>query len=223
MVMVPTSSFFSVVVVGAMNPRVHSPAWYKLVGLVSEDEYEKAIQSVTFAVPQFARVELPRIEIQCQEGRWEASTHHAEDSDRLAELAESVFDTHLKHTPIQSFGYNFHFTFETPSESGPTILEALRGSNLSKDWDDAITGQFSVVRRRADFVQRTEVQAPSKKAVTIATNYHHQLQKPEADKKPAFIDMGPEIKRWLRQHREDALDMSISYADYLASLRVSTP
>ena len=40
--MVSNKDFYNVVVIGAMNPRLHTPGWYRLVGLIDDVEMKEA-------------------------------------------------------------------------------------------------------------------------------------------------------------------------------------
>lgn len=213
--MTPTSSFYSVVVLGGMNPRIHSPGWYRLVDLISDEEHAKAVESSSFSIPPLARVQLPGLEIQCQENRWEALTHDPSQSDRLADIAGRIFDELLKHTAVAAYGFNFHFTYKVESDAGRILLKALKGTGLTSGVTDAVTGQFAIVRDRGVFTNRVEVQPSGDNAIIIASNYHHQIQIDPARQKPGFFDIGADLKRYLTEHREEALQGSMDYATHL--------
>jgi hypothetical protein len=101
-------SLFNIVVLGAMNPRIHHPHWYRQVGLISQQELEEALHAIdTIATPPLSQFRISSFLIQCQEQRWEIQSSSLEHIDRLTELASHVFDDLLKHTPVSRFGFNY--------------------------------------------------------------------------------------------------------------------
>lgn len=214
--MTPTSSFYSVVVLGGMNPRIHSPGWYRLVELISTAEYEHAIASTSFSIPPMARVQLPGFEIQCQEGRWEVQTNDPNLSDRLADIAGKVFDVHLKHTSVTAYGFNFNFTYESAGgEANRVVLKALKGTGLASGLNDVVTGEFSITRNRDRFQHRIDVTPVGENAVVIGSNYHHPIINDPSKAKAGFFDIGGDMKDYLAKHREEALQTSMDYAQHL--------
>ena len=67
-------SIYSIVVLGTMNPRIHSPAWYRLVGLISEEEMQEANQNELLIDPMVAKWQLKDLTMLCQFERWELQT-----------------------------------------------------------------------------------------------------------------------------------------------------
>jgi hypothetical protein len=104
------AELYSIVIVGSMNPRIHHPAWYEAVRILSAEEARAAV--LTACVPMFSQFHLPGFNISCMQDRWEIQTQDPKNCERILDIAGRTFDT-LEHTPISSFGLNFHFVRPT--------------------------------------------------------------------------------------------------------------
>jgi len=106
------ASLYNIVAIGAMNPRLHHPAWYQLIGAISSGEADEAASSPVVCVQPFATFRFDDITIACQENRWEISTGKLSARPRLLSIAALVF-AKLNETPIEIFGFNSNFDVET--------------------------------------------------------------------------------------------------------------
>lgn len=105
--MTPAENVYLIIVVGAMNPAIHHPAWYAATEILSKEESEKAIQSgIIIASPQVAQFKVGSMSITCDPVRWQIQTEQESDVSRAVELAEQTFNK-LFHTPVSAFGFNF--------------------------------------------------------------------------------------------------------------------
>ena len=96
-------------ITGAMNAAIHHPAWYRLVGLISEHEYESAINGRPASGPISSSFLFRAGEIQCQPQAWTVSTAQLEDLSPIVTMAAKLFDNLLPHTPIQAYSIAFFF------------------------------------------------------------------------------------------------------------------
>lgn len=96
----------SIVVLGDMNPKIHHPAWYAQIELLTDDEQHSADN--VLCTPPFAQFNTAAFAIQCTADRWETQTRTLDSLDRLLDVTVSVFET-LDQTPVRSFGFNFNF------------------------------------------------------------------------------------------------------------------
>src|SRR6266436_391884 len=104
---------FSIVALGSMNPRLHHPLWYRIIGAITEEEEALATASPNLVViPPLARFEVAGITIACQENRWEISATQPALRTRIRDVAALVFKK-LYETPIQTYGLNNNFEIET--------------------------------------------------------------------------------------------------------------
>lgn len=206
-----TSSTLSVVVIGGMNPLIHSPGWYRFVGLISDEEHEQATKLMSFVTPPMARVQLPTLVIQCEQNRWEAQTNQLDAGDRLAEIAGKVFDDLLKHTPVEAYGFNCHFAVQAERSVERSLLKALKGTGLTSGLDSGMKGQFAMTWERGEFTHRLEVSAPADNTLLLASNFHHPIRVPDGVERPGFFAIGPHLKSWMSKHREEAMQQAFDY------------
>jgi hypothetical protein len=116
---------YAIVLIGAMNPRIHHPAWYQAVGLFDKEEAEAATKlPLTLATPVLAQVQTPKLLINCQDNRWEIRTVEPDQVQRIQDIACKVFDELLVHTPIAAAGFNFTFYKETTCKDVGICLSA---------------------------------------------------------------------------------------------------
>jgi hypothetical protein len=109
---------YSIVVIGAMNPRIHVPGWYLHVGLIDKSEWEEANNAQSaLMTPQVSQLEFKGIRITCLPGRWEIITENSQNLDRIRSLTAKVFDELLMHTPLIMTGFNFTYQRATKVEN----------------------------------------------------------------------------------------------------------
>src|SRR4029077_17732685 len=129
-------NFYSIVVVGRMNPAIHHPTWYHYLKLLDENERDFALAAPSMvSTPQINQFVAPAFTIICLPERWEIQTVKHEFVDRILLVASKVFQT-LDHTPINAYGFNFHAHRNTSvSNTGEVLSEALIGVNLGLELD----------------------------------------------------------------------------------------
>jgi hypothetical protein len=113
---VQSDQLISIVVVGAMNPRIHHPIWYRQIEAISDAELTESLAQPAAATlliaPMMSRFETGGIKVQCFEDRWEIQVLASSGMQRIFDMTGKVF-TKLFETPVNRFGFNFHFHRET--------------------------------------------------------------------------------------------------------------
>jgi hypothetical protein len=108
------SQGFSIVILGAMNPRIHHPLWYRHHGLITESEMMESLSTNSQPVflPQIAQFKSAGMQFSCVTERWDVRVTDEGLRGRMAEIAATIFDKLLPETPVQVFGFNneFHLT-----------------------------------------------------------------------------------------------------------------
>lgn len=104
---------FSIVLVGAMNPRIHHPLWYKHHQLISDAEFEEAINTNLAVTPMLAQFGFSGIQVTCNPDRWAVNCNLPTNRRRILDLAIAVFDGVLPQTPIGVIGFNNDFFRDT--------------------------------------------------------------------------------------------------------------
>jgi hypothetical protein len=119
------TDLFSIVVAGAMNPRIHHPAWYSEVKILTPEEARLATAGPLVCTPVVSQFQFEGYAILCTGERWEIQTPDARKLDRMLDIAGRTFDT-LIHTPVSAFGLNFHFARPTGLQNvGKRLAEMI--------------------------------------------------------------------------------------------------
>jgi hypothetical protein len=172
---------YNIVVIGAMNPRIHSPAWYSQYKLISEDEFKAATLSPgTMLTAQVAQFRFKEMTMLCLPDRWEIKTTRRSDADRIVTITQRIFDDLLMHTPVVAVGFNFIYSKKTDA----TNVARLLASRLVQlpfgltGWA-ADSGEFSI-RRFPNSGSNGLAIGPSPEAdspshVSISINYEYRL------------------------------------------------
>jgi len=128
-------SGYSITVAGNMNPAIHHPAWYKIIGALSDVEIAASgavgdvkpvpeptepsdiVQGGLFVpsptsgpvlTPAFTAFTAGKLRIVCVQQNWTISTYERETFTRACEVACNVFAA-LPQTPVSAYGFNFNF------------------------------------------------------------------------------------------------------------------
>ena len=111
----PQISHVGIVVLGAFNPAIFTPAWFVLHDLLPpEIESSADVQVVHQQVASFAADWLT---LQATQDRFSVSTTRAPHV-RLCDLVQRIFKELLPHTPLKAFGINrdVHFPVQSMAE-----------------------------------------------------------------------------------------------------------
>jgi hypothetical protein len=217
------NDFFSIVVLGAMNPSIHHPAWYRLMRILTEEESERAERSGTIlATPQISQFSGDSITVVCEPGRWQVQTRDEAQLQRLREIAEETFKI-LYHTPVSAFGFNFaHHRKTSLSRVNTTLANLVEALPLGLKPNGA-------ERRAAKFNYSTAVDErvltiaiePSSKGeelVYVAINAEHRIPIPPPGELRQF-DLTPLLKENFPRDYEDAKRNLASVLDSLNALK----
>jgi hypothetical protein len=172
------SELYSIVIAGAMNPPIHHPVWYQLVGIISEQEAQEAIKrDETMVVPVAARLPLPGgCEILCQQERWQIRTERHDQIDRMLEIAAKTFKV-LDHTPVNAVGINANFIRQASvGNVGALLGSAARSLNLGIENAGTQTAEISMTwaERGRRFTAWIAPVADAPSFVSVRTNTQYQ-------------------------------------------------
>ena len=175
------SQLFNIVVLGDMNPRIHTPAWYRLIDLIDDEEMEESVRATTtMSIPPAAQVQLTRILIQCLQHRWEIRTRDANKLQRMKSITAKVFDELLKHTPVSAMGFNFDFQRPTGIAVGPFLAECLAKLPLDLSGENLLSGEMSIRRSQEDHTIQVKLRAASdhgkERVLVVENNYEYRFE-----------------------------------------------
>ena len=111
----PEISEVEVVVLGAFNPAIFTPAWFVLHGLLPEGAADSA--KVEIVHPQVTEFTFDWLDLQATAERFSPATSQA-PYVRVCDLVVRVFRERLPHTPLRAFEINHyvHFPMRSPAE-----------------------------------------------------------------------------------------------------------
>jgi hypothetical protein len=112
--MKPYSESASIVLLGAFNPSIFTPAWLALKGLISEADLKRA--EIKVIAPQVAAFSATGIAVEVLPERFTAQAAEPPDQVRMRDLVEGAF-TILAETPLSKMGLNWEYTFRLESEA----------------------------------------------------------------------------------------------------------
>ncbi|ADI15578.1 hypothetical protein [Truepera radiovictrix] len=102
---------------GTMNPTIHHPTWYQLIGLLSwEDTAFATAGRHLLVTPSVSTFRVPAFALRCKRERWEIRTVSREARTRILNVALKTFDDLLPQTPVTGFHFTFRFSIEVPHE-----------------------------------------------------------------------------------------------------------
>lgn len=169
----------SVVVKGAFNPAIFSPAWFLAQGLIGQTEV--AASEVEIISREVAVFSSGWLRCQVTKDTFQVSTDDPAEFERVRDVAIGVLRT-LEHTPIALMGINRAVTFVVDS----SVKWHAIGDTLApkKIWQDVLFLPGLTIlgvqgARRDSYDGRLVVQvAPTKgldNGVTVAFNDHFTL------------------------------------------------
>ncbi len=105
----------TLVLIGAFNPAIFSPAWLAKVDIISDEDLEKSTTQVIH--PEITQFNARRFRIDVQPDRFQITSTMAPFVS-IADDVRRLFGELLPHTPVGAVGINFHvfFRFPTPEQ-----------------------------------------------------------------------------------------------------------
>lgn len=180
---------FTVVLVGAMNPALHHPAWYRSFGTLSDNEQQQAISRDFVFLPQLAQFRTETLHFYCDMQKWQLGTNIKSSIERVVTLTEDCFDKKLTETPLGSYGLNFNFYKKTEcSNVGETLSKMLMKLPFGFMATGETTGNVSFTQSVTGGQFRCSI-APSRRDfrfVQIDFNVHYGIPH-TADVQPVII------------------------------------
>jgi len=191
----------SITVFGAMNPRIHHPSWYRLVGLL-DGEDEKAAredeQMICSELSSFFRT--GSFLILCRPNEWMVQAATEYEPTLLLNLTSVVFDERLAETPITAFGINFESHSRTClPDVGEYLADRVSGLPLNLTNPRArmhFTSEADAPGRRVVF--RIEPSVKSSKLVFVHHYFYYEFTE------PGKVELHPAIEAHLQSDFEFA-------------------
>lgn len=206
------SDLYSIVVIGAMNPRIHHPAWYRTIGAINDSEFHATVISQSIALSaMFSTFKIGEtdIVILCQADRWEIKSPSPEQWDRMAGIAKLVFGK-LNDTPVAFFGLTTQRHLPTASESVIKSLGAkLERIKLGLPTVGAEATNIQITSAEGDYLITVSVQQSivNRQSVFILVNTQYNCPTTEPAMPLTQFDLGPLIDIQLKKHQDRAVSL----------------
>jgi hypothetical protein len=225
--MTESNDFFSIVVVGAMNPSIHHPAWYQLMHILSEEEGKRALESgkILAATQQISQFSIDAFTIVCEPARWQVQTRDETQLERLREIAEKTFEI-LYHTQITAFGLNFTYHRKTPlpevNTSLATLIEALP-VGLKPERAERRAAKINYQTTSDGRVLTIAIEPSSKGAdlVYVAINAEHRIKPLPPGEEYRQFELTPLLRKAFMRDYVDAKQNLARVLDALNALKVA--
>jgi hypothetical protein len=169
----PRETYF-VVVSGAMNPQIHHPHWYRMIGAIDEAELQASLSnSANSTGPAVSVVQFgaPALTVTCQPAAWWIHSNDANLWPRMIDVTALVF-ARLNETPVTAYGFTSQVHVDTIAPDTKLVLAGSilgmklgfpegsgksTGSNiaLTVTDEDAVVSSYiqpSILSERAIFV-----------------------------------------------------------------------
>lgn len=120
---------WSVEIVGAMNPAIHHPAWYRLLNILTQDEADEALRAGgtdPHTSSTQSTLATSGFEISCDAEHWTISTTSPDGIGRIRDIAVATFRA-LPHTPVSAYAFNATFHRNTGVPHVGRALVAMSG------------------------------------------------------------------------------------------------
>ncbi len=204
----------SIVVVGALNPRIHHPSWYRYNKLISQKEERSALQSEqSVCTPVFSQFAVPDLAVVCDQSRWEIRTEDdgEETIARLPAIAAGVFGL-LAQTPVGAFGFNIQA--HLPTNLGNVqehLAQLVLGLGIGIESAGVSAAELKLKRALQDRVNNIQVQ-PSvrgKHLVFVAINSHREIDAEAGE----LFDLG----RLIQEHFASDCAAALKEAEQIAA------
>jgi hypothetical protein len=195
-------TYWQIVITGALDARQFGPNWFRIIGLIDENEAEVGLKSMTaVTVPNAPGVQAPANLMQFDVGafagavvhdRWAIQTVKEENRQRIVDIAATVF-TRLNEVYVSAFGINRNWVQKLSKLTARNFLGTkLSNAGLAFPKGDA-SGQISYECKIGE--SRTTIQlapaGPDDKWLGVFYNRHHPINYPD---KFTYVDVGTQIR-----------------------------
>ena len=150
-----------VAVMGAMNPAVHTPHFYRSIGAMDEAELQASLtqplNSTTAASSQF-QFGSPSLLVSCQPGQWWIQAADIQSWERMLKIVGLVFGK-LGATPISGYALVAQRHVDTTvADVKSALAERIVGTRLGFPSGKSVASNIELVINEEDYAVTTSVQ-----------------------------------------------------------------
>jgi hypothetical protein len=190
----PRELYF-VIVSGAMNPAIHNPQWYRVIGAIDEAELQASLKIPSNSTTSFSsQVQFgsPPLSVTCQPEQWWIQSSDAGSWSRMLEIASLVF-ARLRETPLVSFGLQTQRHLDTGASNIKSVLGAsLVALNLGLPTGKSTGSNIALSVVDQDYEVTTSIQPSYLSERSVFVLYQRQYEVPKAPS--GYVDLGVLLK-----------------------------
>jgi hypothetical protein len=127
----PPAATFAITVVGAMNPAIHHPLWYRFHDMISDAERDEALATPLISTQSFSAFSFGQFGIECDQQHWSLRTSSPSGRQRVLEIAARAFDQFLNDTPVSLITLNNDLHLQTALQDVRPAIVSLFVHRLS--------------------------------------------------------------------------------------------
>lgn len=180
-----------IVILGAMNPLVHTPQFYRSVGAMDETELQASLKmpltSSTATNSQF-QFGTPPITINCQPVQWLMQSDEIGSWERMLKIVALVFGK-IGGTPISSYGLVVQSHADTSvADVKSAVAVRIRGMKLGFPEGKSSASNIELVVNEADYIVTTSVQPSVLGEQALYMFYQRLYQLPPTDSESLVLE-----------------------------------
>lgn len=170
-----------IVVMGAMNPLVHSPQFYRSVGAMDEAELQGSLKmplNSTTAEGSSFQFGSPVFSINVQPGQWWIQSSNLESWERMLMITRLVFGK-LGGTPMNAYSLvsQRHIDTAIPSVKA-TLAKRIAAMGLGFADGESVASNIELVVKEEDYLVTTSVQPSVLGEQSVYTYYQRHYSVP---------------------------------------------
>lgn len=213
-------SYYTISILGTMNPRIHHPSWYRLNKLIDSDAESFAVsqdEDDFVSSPAISQFSTRDYAISCVQEKWQIVTEERKNIAVIQQVALKTFDDLLAQTPIS--GYEFWFRQHRITRCADVESYFVKIFNSLPFGLEPMGKGMAGFVSRADFDQRNvglrcEPSTRSKNMVYVAMSASYSLTTSET---PRHFELSPVLQEQLRCELEQFDRISGRIADSISS------
>jgi hypothetical protein len=221
---------YTIVVAGNLNPAIHHPAWYKAIGVLSDEELSGALagalqkagdgkipiigslgtmsEGEPICSPLFAQFTVGRMRLICIPQNWTIATYDQALISRIVEITIAVFEA-LPQTPVSAYGLNFNFHRKTGTKNiGARMAQIVDATQFPflKELNGSRSARVGYTIDQGARVLNISLEPSVRSPDTIfaSLNAHHPIP---AETGFRYFDLTPLLKQSVDQDLNDAKNL----------------
>jgi hypothetical protein len=152
---------YSVQVAGLMNPSIHHPQWYRLIGAIDNDELDASLKGGTSGTtPIASRLQFgsPNLTVFCQPNLWMIQSTDDGSWTRMLRIASLVF-AKANNPTLTAFGLMSQRHVDTNRDAKAILAASVAKLNLGLHVGKNVNTNFTSASSEEGFTITTSIQS----------------------------------------------------------------